>query len=119
MDTVHIFCCSKRFVDDAALASFVEPTYTDDGDILDSGFMREIALSDEYEPMAIERMSLPNPTPVWAAIQDCSYSTQFADQIPRETIADAIICVYSPNIPQSPQSTSLTYIGSFTYSPTA
>ena len=119
MDTVHIYCCAKRFVDDAALTNFVEPTFTDDGDMLDSDFMREIALSDEYEPMAIERMLLANPTPIWTAIQDCSYSRQFANQIPREIVADTIICVYSPNIPESPSSTSLTYVGSFTYSPTA
>ena len=115
MDTVHIFCCSNRFTTDDSFAQFIEPTYTDDGDILDSEFMREIGLSDDYEPMAIERMLLNETAPVSTAITDCSYSAQFVDQIPLETVADAIICVYTPNIPRTPSSTSLSYIGAFTY----
>ncbi len=46
MPTVHIFASRE------ALKAFVIPTYSEDGDRIDSAFMREIGFR-KYEPMCI------------------------------------------------------------------
>jgi len=53
MPTVHIFASCGRFASGEALKAFVIPTYSEDGDRIDSAFMREVGFT-KYESMCIE-----------------------------------------------------------------
>ncbi|KAA1257256.1 hypothetical protein LF1_52470 [Rubripirellula obstinata] len=117
MDTVHIFACARRFIDAQHFADFVEADYSDDGDIIDSEFMREIGLHDGYEPMTIEKCLLSDTANLRSALSGCSYLDQYINDLPIDLSADAIVCVFSPNRPKSPSLSSMTYVGAFSYTP--
>ena len=111
---VHIFVSCGRFANAADLASFVQPTYTPDGEMVPSKFMTEIGMSS-YEPMAIERDFYPRRTDLLSALPSFSYANQFPLVRLTRTLIDAIICVYSPNEVRSPDRSSLDYVGAFKY----
>lgn len=117
MEFVHIFASRGRFDNERELGEFVEPAYTDDGDLTASKFMREIGLINNYEPMAIERELFRRPIDLLSALVGFSYADQFPVVRTATTSVDTVICVYSPNDPTSPQKSSLDYIGAFPYDP--
>ena len=119
MDLVHIFCCRNRFDSEEKLNRFVLATYSKDGDLIQSRFMREIGLLDEYEPMAIEREYFHRPIDLLSALGGFSYSNQFRLVRVEPTDVDAVICVYSPNVPSSPGKSTLEYVGAFVYNKNA
>ena len=115
MNLAHIFCCRGRFRREDDLERFVVPTHDDDGDLIESRFMIEIGLSGTYEPMAIERELFPRPLGLLSALCGFSYSDQFRVVRVEPTDVDAVICVYSPNVPGHPEKSSLDYVGAFKY----
>src|SRR5262245_46677071 len=115
MDQVHIFCARGKFPDDQRLSRFVTPTYSEDGELIPSQFMREIGLIDNYDPTAIESERFDRPLELLAAIIGFSYSDQFRVVRVDPTLVDTVICVYSPNAPQTPQRSTLDYVGVFSY----
>lgn len=113
---VHIFVALGRFGDANELSDFVEPDYSDNGDLIGSQFMREIGL-ESYEPMAIEREFYPRSIALLSALAGFSYSRQFPLVRLADTSIDSIVCVYAPNSVQHPNRSSLDYVGAFTYDP--
>ena len=85
--------------------------------MIPSQFMREIGLIDHYEPMAIESEHFGRPLDLLSAIPGFSYSDQFRVVRTAPTLVDTVVCVYSPNVPASPEKSSLDYIGAFNYDP--
>ena len=53
MATVHVFVATRRFASEREMDEFIDPTFTQDGDIVPSRFMREVELGG-YEPGCIE-----------------------------------------------------------------
>jgi hypothetical protein len=117
MNTVHIFCSRGRFRSEEDFSRFVMPSYTHDGEMLESEFMREIELSNACEPMAIEREFYSQPTDLLSALYGFSYLDQLRIERTDSTNVDAVVCVYSPNTPNRPASSSLTYVGAYRYEP--
>jgi hypothetical protein len=113
---VHIFVSRGRFANEDQLAQFVEPNYTEDGDLISSKFMTEIGL-ESFEPMAIERTFYPKKTDLLSAIHGFSYADQFPLVRLEPTSINTIICVYSPNTVRTPNRSSLDYVGAFKYDP--
>jgi hypothetical protein len=114
--SVHIFVSCGRFADADELAHFVEPDYTEEGDLIPSQFMAEIGL-ESYEPMTIEREFYRRPIELLSALPAFSYANQFPLVRLDQTIVDTIICVYSPNIVRTPNRSSLDYVGVFRFDP--
>jgi hypothetical protein len=71
MASVHIFATLGRFESFEAMRQFIDPTYTDDGDSIDSEFIREVALSS-FEPMCIEAMHSATPKPLRNLLEGAS-----------------------------------------------
>ena len=116
MSTVHLFISSGRFSSFAEIRQFVDPLYTDDGDMVPSRFMSEIDL-DAYEPAAIEVMHVREnrPVPLEEILQGVSYLEQWRQQVPAGKTADSALCVFAPNVPQAPARSSLEYVGSYDF----
>ena len=96
--------------------AFIDPTYAQDGDQVDSQFMREVGLLD-YEPMCIEAIHSKTEKPLQELLKGASYSDQWLPNFTLSCEADAAICVFEPNVVESPSTTSLQYCGAFFYQP--
>jgi hypothetical protein len=114
MEIVHVFVALGRFTSDAELQAFVDPTYTEDGDLVPSQFMRETGLS-HCEPAAIERVHCPTPLPVRELLRGSSYDDQWLQRVDASLVAESAICVFGPNMLGQPQSASMQYAGAFHY----
>ena len=53
MPSVYIFAALGRFKSLSEMRQFIDKTHTEDGDYIDSDFIREVGLSG-YEPNCIE-----------------------------------------------------------------
>ena len=113
MATVYIFADRNRFNTAEALRDFVEPTYTDDGQRVDSRFMYEVGFTT-YEPGCVETI-FDEPQELDRLLQGASYSEQWLTQLDINLVADSAICVYKPNHLRNPKASSLKYIGAFSY----
>lgn len=119
MDKVHVFICTGRFTSFKSMRDFIDQTYTEDDEEEEakpSPFMEEVGLED-YEPMCIEAIHSPQPQPLSQLLEGVSYSEQWVEKIPPGHVADAAICVLSPNTVTTPKLSSLTYVGEFEYQP--
>ncbi len=116
MSTVHVFISSGRFRSFAEMRSYIDMTYTEDGDGVPSAFIREVELSG-YEPACIEaiRASSTGPVRLGELLARASYSHQWLSRLDTSRLADAAICLFSPNRPARPDGCSLEYIGAFAY----
>lgn len=114
MDTVHVFISTGRFSSFEEMRTFVEQTYTPDGDGVPSAFMREVGLSG-YEPGCIECTHVPKPIPLPELLRGASYSDQWLTGVDGSRVADAAICVFAPNEVPHPLDSSLEYLGAFGY----
>ena len=113
MPTVHVFVSRDRFTSEAELDLYVHPKYTEDGDVIDSQFMREVGLED-YEPMCIEAI-YDSPQRISLLLRDASYSQQWLEAIDVDLVVDAAICIYEPNLLKRPEACSLSYLSAFEY----
>jgi hypothetical protein len=116
MDTVHVFISTGRSRSFDAMREFVEETYDDDGDAIPSVFGREVAQS-YYEPGCIECNHRAAPIAVKKLLAGASYSDQWLSKLRTSEVADAAICVFTPNVIKHPERSSLKYLGAFRYKP--
>jgi hypothetical protein len=122
VDTVHVFVAHGRFGSDAELQAFVDPIYTEDGDMVPSQFMLETGLS-QYEPGWIERFHSTTPLPLHELLRGMSYADQWLDRVDASLAAESAICVFSQadiylgriNALNHPQRTSIQCVGALPY----
>lgn len=112
MNLVHVFISTGRFRSFEEMRAYVEETYTEDGDGVPSAFMDEVDLED-YEPMCVECVHAPAPTPLRELLADVSYADRWLPLLPGDRLADAAICVFPPNELGTPEGCSLEYVGAF------
>ncbi len=98
------------------MRSFIDPTFTEDGDSVPSGFMREVGLS-AFEPGCIEALRSPKKLPIRSLLSGASYGDQWVAHVPEAHTDSEAIIVFAPNQISSPESSSLTYLGEFEYRP--
>jgi hypothetical protein len=113
---LHLFVCSGRFGSFAEMRSFVDPTYTDDGVMVPSMFMREVQL-EAFEPNCIEVFWTPQPRPLVELVCGVSWADQWLPQINRSLLASEAVCVFAPNRLGDPMGTPLIYCGAYRYKP--
>ena len=116
MPTVHLFVCEDRFDSFKAMRSFIDPTYTEDGDTVPSAFSEEIGLNS-YEPMCIEAIHSSSPKPVRNLLSGTSYGDQWVSGVPADLEACQAVCVFEPNRVSDPDGSSLQYVGAYEYTP--
>ena len=114
--TVHVFVSRDRFVSRADVEAYVHSTYSPDGDSLPSAFVLEVDLV-ENEPMCVEILHAGGPVRLGQLVESLSYAAQWSDGLDPTLVADAVICVYSPNEVQNPAGASVTYLGAFSFAP--
>lgn len=100
---VHIFITSGRFASHNEMRSFIDPTYTEDGDIVLSNFMSEVSLKG-YDPMCIEAVYGGRSQSVTELLKESSYANQWIGALPPSLVADSAICLYCPNETTTPDS---------------
>jgi len=115
MGTVHLFISRSRFYSFEEIREFIEEKYTEDGDSLASAFMEEVGLRG-YEPACIEATYSREVIPISQLLEKVSYATAWLDAVPVGLVADSAICVFSPNVVATPESSSLEYVGVFEFS---
>ena len=116
MAVLHLFTCSGRFGSFEEMRSFIDPTYTEDGDMMPSAFMKEVQL-EEFEPAGIEAIWEPRPLPLSQLLRESSWADQWLPQVDRSLSASEAICVFEPNRLRQPTRTSLKYCGTCRYDP--
>jgi hypothetical protein len=116
MDTVHVFISTGRFRSFDEMRAYIDETYTEDGDGVPSAFMREVGLSG-YEPGCIEAIPSESgrPIPLADLLAEASYADQWLPGLDGSRLADAAICVFTPNRLARPEGCSLEYVGAFDY----
>jgi hypothetical protein len=116
METVHVFASTGRFKSFDEMRAYIDETYTEDGDGVDSPFMTEVELN-EYEPGCIEAILSQSgrSVPLSELLTQASYAEQWLPTVDGERLADAAICVFPPNQVGRPEGCSLDYIGAFEY----
>ena len=103
---VHIFVSTGRFHSSAEMRLFIDQSYTEDGEAVVSAFMREVGLSG-YEPGCIEAIYRPQVVPLAELLSGASYSDQWLPGLGGSRLADAAICVFTPNRIRHPERCSL------------
>ena len=118
MDTVHVFISTGRFHSFDEMRDFVDETYPEDedADANPSPFGREVSQT-YYEPGCIECIHRSPPIPVKKLLAGASYSDQWLSKLKTSELADAAICVFTPNLIEHPERSSLKYLGAFRYKP--
>jgi len=112
---VYVFISAGRFSSAEALHDFLDPTYTEDGDLLPSLFMCEVGQS-EYEPMCVERILVDNPIVVSKLLASASYASVWLPHLDSKYQSDMALCLFSPNHLEHPERSSLTYLGTVRFS---
>jgi Immunity protein 22 len=112
--TVHIFASHGRFASLEALQAFVRPAYSEDGDRLESPFMREVGFT-RYEAMCVEVVHSGHAKPLSVMLQDASYSQQWLPGMDISLDADSAVCVFPPNVMDRPEGSSMPWRGAFPY----
>jgi len=116
MPSVLLFISLRGFESEEALARYLHPSYSEDGDMIPSDFIREVALTN-YEPMCIEAVYEEEPTAVRHLVAGCSHADQWARRLPQDLKADVSVVVYSPNTVSFPEAARrLQFCGIFPYS---
>lgn len=116
MSSVLLFSAKKAFHSEKALRAYLHPSYSRDGDMMASDFMREVGLKG-YEPMCIEAVREPRPTSLKSMLAGFSYSEQWAHLVAEDSSIDTIVLVYSPNIVTRPEGAlRLKFHAAFPYS---
>jgi len=114
MPTVHVFVSTGRFSSFAEMRKFIDPTYTDDGDMVPSPFINEVRLTS-YEPECIEAVHAPGPKPLHDLLHGVSHGEQWLHLVDPSVVASEAICVFEPNHPIRPTESSMHYCGRYYY----
>jgi hypothetical protein len=116
MAIVHVFVSTGRFGSFEEMRSYIDKIYNGDGDGIPSKFMREVGLSS-YEPGCIEALHSEHPISVAELLAPVSYSNEWLPHLSDDEVADSAICVFEPNLLETPRGCSLDYYGAFEYKP--
>ncbi|GAB3095807.1 hypothetical protein GCM10027159_14160 [Lysobacter terrae] len=109
---VHVFVSKSRFSSRQKLREFYEPSYSEEGDMVPSSFMREVTLKG-YEPAAIEAVHFDTARNVAELLRGVSYAGQWVPRVRSDLSANCAICLFCPNVPMTPERSSLKYLGRF------
>ncbi|MGC4042716.1 MAG: immunity 22 family protein [Armatimonas sp.] len=112
METVHVFISTGRFSSFEEMRAYIDKSYTEDGEGIDSPFLIETGL-ENYDPMCIESVSSETgkPVPIATLLLGASWLGQWLPQFDGKRLADAAICVFLPNTLEHPEGCSLEYLG--------
>lgn len=116
-DLVHVFISTGRFRSFEEMRTFIDETYTEDGDGVPSAFMSEVGLSG-YEPGCIEAIHHGRPAKLAVLLKDASYADRWLPRLGNERTADAAICVFPSNRVRHPRRSSLEYAGAYGFEQT-
>ena len=114
MPVVHIYIADEESILEEDVYAYVNATYTEDGEQIDSHFMRDIGLTD-HEPGCIELVIDPTPLPLPHLLEGCSYVDQWISQLPVDDCARVAVCVYEPNVVADPTNSKYRYVGGYGY----
>ncbi len=114
MSKMHLFISEDTFNSKQEFDQFILPTYDDDGEFIESGFMTEVEF-DEYEPMCIERIYTDDAVKVTELLKGASYYEQWLHKISINDFIKSAVAVFEPNTLINPQKSSMKYVGSFEY----
>jgi len=116
MSIVHVFYSNHRFNSYEALRSFVDPTHTEDGDMVPSLFMAEVGMAS-FEPTCIEVEAIATPLPLRELLEGASYGHQWVPMLSDAIVANGVICVFEPNQVAHPSAAkSVRYCGAYEFS---
>jgi len=96
------------------MRAFIDPTYTDDGDLVGSQFIVEVQL-DHYEPGCIEAVHARGPKPLPDLLRGVSFGERWLHLVDPSLSASEAICVFEPNLPNKPEESSMHYCGRYEY----
>ena len=111
---VYVFTSLGVFKSPDALRLYIDPTYTEDGDMINSFFITETRLSN-YNPMCIESEFFSSPVSLPHALGGFSYSDKWLIKIGTTSTIDSAILVYNPNIIVNTKISKLTFQGHFSF----
>lgn len=114
MATVHVWTATRRFTSFEEMRAFIDPTFTEDGDLIPSAFMREVEL-DGDTPACIEAIHQAEPAPLADLLAGASYAEQWVHLLDGSVLASEAVCVFEPNTVGRPIGASLRYLGAFPY----
>ena len=114
MPLVFVFSSCGRFASSEEFRRFVEPSHNGDGELVPSPFMLETGC-EGYEPACVEAGTSAAPVPLSQLLRGASYSEQRLASVPDATPADAVLCVYAPNVLSRPERSSMTFHGAIEY----
>jgi hypothetical protein len=118
LESVHVFISTGRFRVLRELRAFLDPTYTQDGEMVPSTFMREVQLSG-YEPDCIEAVCVEQPVSLFELLAQASYADCWLRHLETPSydalLADAAVCVFPPNRVGNALGGSIKYLGAFEY----
>ena len=115
MPVVHVFASTGVFRSPEALSAYINQRYNDDGDTVESAFMREVRLT-AYEPMSIESVCAEASTSLRELLLGASYAEKWLALVPSNIEATEAICVFEPNVVADPPGCRMQYHGAFRYS---
>jgi len=114
MPILHLFISKGRFNSEEELDQYIKPEYTDDGDKINSPFMKEVGLSS-FEPGCIEATFESEECEIIELLEGSSYEEQWLNSVPENLKANVAVTVYEPNVLTSPNLCTLEYLGGYNY----
>lgn len=114
MAKLHIYISSDKFRTEDELNSYLIPSYTEDGDLINSPFMKEVKL-ENYEPMCVEVVFEKANRPVKHLLEGISYYEQWVKDISDNFEGNVVVCIYEPNLLANPMGSILNYLGEYSY----
>src|SRR5687767_643052 len=116
MAIVHVFVSTGRFGSFEEMSRYIDMSYDEDGNGIPSEFIREVGLSG-YDRACIEAIHSEHPIELAELLSAASYANEWLPCDVSGGVADSAICVFEPNMLESPQGCSLDYFGAFDYEP--
>ena len=114
MPIVHIFIADKFALSEEEVSKYINASYTEDGDQVDSHFMSNTGLT-HYEPCCIELQINSVSIPLSDLLAESSYADQWISKLPHNKHCRTAVCVYEPNIITNPLKSKLDYVGCYNY----
>jgi len=106
MSKVHLFISSNSFNSEEEMDCYINPTYDENSEKINSKFMNEVIISN-YEPMCIEATYEKKSMLLEKLLEGSSYFEQWSKNIPTSIQANMAVCVFEPNLIISPGKSTL------------
>jgi hypothetical protein len=114
MSVLHLYISSGRFSSEEELDDFIQPSYDENGEKIDSVFMDEVGLTS-FEPACIEATFEEREVNIIELLEGSSYQDQWLELVPNDLSGNVALTIYEPNLLSKPKSCSLVYVGSYNY----